>query len=81
MLILDSYVYHVKDWHHLNFIFLGVFFPILAMVLINKYLAPFLQIDYLIQYFATVDTKASAAKSLIREFFDKIHKLFKTFNS
>jgi hypothetical protein len=39
--IIDSYVYHVKDWHHLNFIFLGILFPIMAMVLINKYLAPF----------------------------------------
>ncbi|MGX7689798.1 hypothetical protein ACWA1C_21700 [Flectobacillus roseus] len=76
--IIDSYVYHVKDWHHLNFIFLGVLFPIMAMVLINKYLAPFFANRLTsIQYFATVDTRTSSAKLLIRDFFNKIHKLFK----
>lgn len=76
--ILDSYVYHVKDWHHLNFIFLGILFPIIAMVLINKYLAPFFANRLTsIQYFATVDTRTASAKFLIRDFFGKIHKLFK----
>jgi len=76
--ILDSYVYHVKDWHHLNFIFLGILFPIIAMVLINKYLAPFFANRLTsIQYFATVDTRTASAKFLIRDFFSKIHKLFK----
>ncbi|MDI9862401.1 hypothetical protein [Flectobacillus roseus] len=76
--ILDSYVYHVKDWHHLNFIFLGILFPIIAMVLINKYLAPFFANRLTsIQYYASVDTRKSSARFLIRDFFNKIHKLFK----
>jgi hypothetical protein len=50
----------------------------MAMVLINKYLAPFFANRLTsIQYFATVDTRTSSAKLLIRDFFNKIHKLFK----
>jgi hypothetical protein len=50
----------------------------MAMVLINKYLAPFFANRLTsIQYFATVDTRKSSAKFLIRDFFNKIHKLFK----
>ena len=76
--IIDSYVYEVKDWHHLNFVFLGILFPIIAMVLINKYLAPFFANRLTsIQYYASVDTRKSSARFLIRDFFNKIHQLFK----
>lgn len=77
-IIIDSYKYHILDWQRVNFIFLGILLPIMTLILVNKFLAPFFASRLSsIQYYVNLESKTTSSKSIINRFFRNVHQFFK----